>query len=280
MSNSAAIVPFPGSVGLASLPMYTLPEIEDSVSAWWRGVARHMRAAGISHAPDILTQPDSVMDNWTDKNLVFSQTCGFPLVYLLGEQARMIATPIYDAPGSDGPNYRSMIIVPDDLDVSTFADLQHMDAAVNAWDSQSGFNAFRALVASNTAKKTDEKFFARTIITGSHEGSMNAVRTRTAHCACIDGVTLALFQRYRPDALGGVRILCETDWAPGLPFITHGDASDDELQALRDGLFAALADPELAPLADKQLLKGAAVLELSDYRKISDMVEQGSNVQL
>lgn len=280
MNDSADCTAFPDTVGTASLPMYTLPEITDTVDKWWRGVARHMRTAGACTTPDTLVQPTSVLEHWTDENLVFSQTCGFPLIYLLKNKVRMIATPIYDAPGCKGPDYRSMIIVPKSLNAGEFTDLRHLDAAVNTRDSQSGFNAFRALISGATENQPDEKFFARTIVTGSHEGSIDAVRTGAAQCACIDGVTLALFRRYRPSALKGIRVLCETDRAPGLPFITHGETTDQNLQALRDGLFSALRDPELVPLADAQLLKGATVLEADDYDRISQMAEQGAGVHL
>ncbi len=278
MSDTADIVPFPSMAGLASMPMYTLPELESTVADWWRGVARHMRAAGVHQAPEFLTSPGAVLDHWLDEKLVFSQTCGFPLMFLLDDRVRLVATPIYDAPGCDGPTYRSMIIVPEDLDVSTLSDLSSLTVAINGRDSQSGFNAFRALVA--TVTEPDEKFFDRTIMTGAHSDSIKAVRQRTAHCAAIDGVTFALHQRYRPDAVAGIRILCETEAAPGLPFITSGKTSDDELAAIRDGLFAALADPELMPLADKQLLKGAAVLELEDYGVIKEMAAAGAAVDL
>ena len=278
MITSADVVPFPTTAGLASLPMYTLPEQADTVSAWWRGLGRHMREAGVSRAPEFLTKPDSVMEHWVDDKLLFSQTCGFPLIFLLEDRVRMVATPIYDAPGCDGPTYRSMIIVPDDLDVEGLADLRGLDVAVNERDSQSGFNAFRATVAS--VAEPGAPFFGRTVMTGAHRDSLRAVQDHSVQCAAIDGVTLALQQRYRPDLMAGVRILCETEPAPGLPFITRGDVSDDELEALRDGLFAALADPELKPLADKQLLTGAEVLELEDYAVIREMATAGAQVEL
>jgi ABC-type phosphate/phosphonate transport system substrate-binding protein len=276
--TTADIVPFPTTAGLASMPMYTLAETEDTVVAWWRGVARHMRACGVARAPEILTKPAVPLDHWLDDRLLFSQTCGFPLMFLLEGRVRVVATPIYDAPGCEGATYRSMIIVPDDLDVESIGDLHGLDVAINSRDSQSGFNAFRALLA--TVVEGGEKFFGRTMMTGAHADSIKAVRDGTAQCAAIDGVTYALHQRYQPDNLTGIRILCETAAAPGLPFITGGDVSDDELQAIRDGLFAAFADPELIPLADKQLLKGAAILDLQDYEIIKDMATIGALVDL
>ncbi len=278
MTNSAEIIPYPPPAGSASLPMYTLAEVEDTVGIWWRGLARHMREAGVTLTPETLSKPETLLDHWRSPNLIFSQTCGFPMLYLLGKAVRMVATPIYEAPGCEGPNYRSQIIVRDDLNIDSIADLENLDAAINSRDSQSGFNAFRASIA--VLEPGGDRFFARTLVTGSHEGSILAVRARNAHCACVDGVTLELYRRYRPSVLEGVRILCETPAAPGLPFITRGSASNDEVQALRDGLFNALADPALVPFADQQLLKGAAVLEPEDYAPIRNMVEIGAALEL
>jgi len=41
-----------------------------------------------------------------------------------------------------------------------------------------------------------------------------------------------------------------------------------------------LDDPELKPLADKQLLTGAAALELEDYAVIKEMAAAGAQVEL
>jgi len=91
-------------------------------------------------------------------------------------------------------------------------------------------------------------------------------------------VTLALFQRHRPDAVSGLRILDQTDPAPGLPYITRTGISDEELDALRTGLFAALADPELADVRADLLLKGAECIELDAYDTIRQMEKAGSGV--
>lgn len=258
--------------------MYALPEMEGPLRTWWQGLARHLRHAGVGRVPDRLDEPDDLPVHWLDDDLLFSQTCGYPLTHILDQKVTLIAVPIYDAPGCDGILYRSMIVVRDDLDVASLEDLQQCDVAINNWDSQSGFNALRARIASLATP--GERFFARTLITTGHARSIAAVCSGEAHCAAIDGVTLALFQRHRPEVVSRLRILDQTDPAPGLPYITRRDIATDELDALRAGLFAALADPELAAARADLLLTGAALVEWDDYDVIRHMETMGKKVVL
>ncbi len=276
MSPSADIIRLPTAARPVSLGMYALPEMSEPLRLWWEGLARHFREAGVERVPDKLDTPDDLISHWLDKDLLFSQTCGFPLTNVLEDRVTLIATPIYDAPGCDGIDYRSMIIVRDDLNIDTLEDLRACDVAINNWDSQSGFNALRAKIS--TLAEPGERFFDRTMLTTGHGRSIEAVRNGEAHCAAIDGVTFALFERYRPEDIAGLRIIDQTDPSPGLPYITRRDIEDEELDAIRTGLFAALADPQLTvPRADL-LLKGAEVVELDTYDKIRQMAVQGKDV--
>jgi len=276
VTSSVNIVRLPTAARPISLPMYALPEMTEQLHAWWLGLARHLRDAGVERVPDKLDEPTDIPVHWLDKDLLFSQTCGYPLTHLLEHRVTLIATPIYDAPGCDGILYRSMIIVRDDLNVSALEDLKSCDVAINNWDSQSGFNALRARISDLATP--GERFFGRTMITTSHTRSIAAVMNGEAQCASIDGVTLALFQRHRPDVVSGLRVLDQTDPAPGLPYITRKDISDDELEALRTGLFAALADPELSDARADLLLKGAECIDLDAYDAIRHMEAIGTGV--
>lgn len=278
MKTSAKIIRLPSAARPASLPMYTLPEIEGAAHIWWQGLARHLRQAGVDRVPGQLDEPDDLLVHWLDDDLLFSQTCGYPLTHVLNQQVSLVATPAYDAPGCDGAMYRSMIVVREDFQAASLGDLRHCDVAINSWDSQSGFNALRARLA--PLATPGERFFARTLITTSHRHSIAAVSSGEAQCAAIDGVTLALFQRHRPDDVAGLHIIDQTDAAPGLPYITRRDISAGELEALRSGLFTALADPELADARADLLLTGAALVERDAYDVIVDMEAAGREILL
>jgi ABC-type phosphate/phosphonate transport system substrate-binding protein len=261
--------------------MYNLPELEDIISMWWAGVARHMRDAGVKNVPDVLSTPVDQLQHWLDPDLLFSQTCGYPLVTVLKDKVNIIAIPLYNAPGCEGSDYSSMIIVREGLKANSLADLAGLDVAINGRDSHSGYNILRAMVA-DLIKPEDSmnKFFNRTLITHAHARSITSVKSGEAHCASIDAVTLALIRKYRPDDLQGIRVLCQSPPAPGLPFITKGNISDDELIKMQAGLFSALADKDLAPLCDALLIKGATLAQSEEYQRILDIEQAGSGIIL
>jgi len=199
--------------------MYVLPEMRESLHAWWSGLAHHLREAGVERVPAELDEPSDMPVHWLDQDLLLSQTCGYPLTHVLKDRVTLVATPIYEAHGCDGVMYKSMVVVSESLDVETIQDLHQCDVAINNWDSQSGFNSLRAKIAPYAA--SGERFFARTLVTTSHARSIEAVLAGDAQCAAIDGVTLALFKRHRPDRVAGLRILDQTEAVPGLPYITR-----------------------------------------------------------
>jgi ABC-type phosphate/phosphonate transport system substrate-binding protein len=253
---------------IATLPMYNPPEAPGASAALWQGLARHFRRAGIADVPDSLTFGPALPDHWYSPDLLFSQTCGYPLTHALKGRVQLLATPCYDAPGCEGASYRSYLVVPAESPVMSIADLRGRRAAFNTPDSQSGMNALRSVVAPLADKG---RFFGQVIETGSHAGSLDLVAGGGADVAAIDCVSLALYTLYRRPAALRVRKLCPTPSAPSLPFITAGTASHETTLQLRDGLRAAMADPDLAGARQALLLRDIMLLPESAYEPILDM---------
>src|SRR5258708_4154660 len=132
-------------MSLASLPMYNLPETAGATAALWRGLARHFRRAGIPDVPDALAAQPKVPDHWLSPDLLFSQTCGYPLTHALAGGVQLLATPCYDAPGCDGPSYCSILVVAAGSQATSPADLQGKRAAFNTPDFPSGIHSLRAV---------------------------------------------------------------------------------------------------------------------------------------
>ena len=154
---------------LASLPMYNLPETEDATRILWHGLAEHLRSAGIQDVPDTLTRHLNVPEHWLSPNLLFSQTCGYPLTHTLKGRVRLVATPCYDAPGCEDAEYCSILVVPASASTRSFGDLRGKRAAFTSFHSHSGFNALRALAAPLAEAG---HFFGEAIQTGSHAASL------------------------------------------------------------------------------------------------------------
>jgi ABC-type phosphate/phosphonate transport system substrate-binding protein len=255
-------------MALASLPMYDLQELRVATDAWWQGLARAFRREGIADVPDALDRREAYGDLWLTRDLLFSQTCGYPLTHALAGRVELVATPCYRTDGCEGPAYCSFVVVRADDAATAVADLRGRRCAVNSGDSQSGCNALRALVA---ATANGERFFGNVAITGGHCASLALVASGQADVAAVDCVTHGLLARHRPQALVGTRMLCRTASAPGLPYVTRAGAEPDLLRRLRAGLDRAFAEPQLADARNALLLDGAAVLPLAAYDRIGEM---------
>lgn len=251
---------------LASLPMYDLPGAQPITDRWWSGLADHFRQAGIDGVPARLAR--NPRPAWTDRQLLFSQTCGYPLINALSGQVSLVCTPAYGAPGCTGAQYSSVLVVPADLRADDLSEVRGGICAFNARDSQSGFNVLRRMVASLAAGRP---FFREVIQTGSHRASLECVAEGRADVCALDAVTHALVARYHPDRLEGTRILQFSPQAPGLPYIAGPAVGPDVVARLRDGVYAALVDPALADVRDGLFITGAEFVPRVAYDDMAVM---------
>src|SRR5262245_36812262 len=127
--------------------MYDLPEPARATNALWRGLARHFRQAGLSEVPERLTPNPDLPAHWLSPDLLFGQTCGYPLRRAVRGRVRVVATPRYAAAGCEGARYCSLLLVQEASGYRALEDLRGARAAFNGTDSQSGYNALRYLVA-------------------------------------------------------------------------------------------------------------------------------------
>lgn len=255
-------------MGLASLPMYDLPEVTAATDAWWSGLARAMAREGIADVPDRLTRGEDLHAAWRAPDLLFSQTCGYPLTHALKGRVRAVATPAYDCPGCAGPAYCSVIVVRADDPAGSLQDLRGRSAAINNPGSQSGYSALRAAVA---PLARDGRFFGGVVRSGGHAASLAMVANEEADVCAVDCVTYALLARHRPAAVEGLRVLTRSAVAPGLPYVTRAAADGDLLARLRGALFAALEDPALTSARETVYLAGAEVLPEAAYERILEL---------
>ncbi len=248
--------------------MYDLPELVSATDTWWRGLARAFAGAGVPEVPSALTRDMDMDSLWRAPDLLFAQTCGYPLTHAFEGWLRVVATPIYASPDCAGPEYRSVIVVRADDPAKGLGDLRGRAAAVNNLASQSGYNALRAAVAPLAKAGC---FFGPVLTSGGHAASLKLVQGGEADVCATDCVTYELLSRYRPQALAGLRVLDRTPTAPGLPYVTRETADDDLLARLRQGVFAALADPGLDSARTTLLIAGAEVLPEPAYQRVIEL---------
>jgi ABC-type phosphate/phosphonate transport system substrate-binding protein len=244
---------------IASLPMYDYPEVREATDAWWAGIARHL---GVSIS---LYRGGDYKAAWREPNLLFSQTCGYPLTHEFLGRLQSVATPHYGVDGCDGPNYSSVIFAREKLPPEEF---RGGVAAVNNPDSMSGMLAMK-LVFAPSAKQG--RFFRDVVISGGHVNSMRAVRDGKADVCAVDAVSAALVRRYRPGDVGGLVEVGRSPKVPGLPYVTSLSCKPAELQRLRSALDAAFREDRLAWAREALFLAGYSVLDAAAYDHIVEL---------
>ncbi len=249
---------------LASLPMYCEPELRAATERWWAGLAGHLQDRGVRGVPDALTWPEDYHAHWRAPGLLFSQTCGYPFVNVLGPAVKLVATPSYDAPGCEEARYGAHVVVREDAGAETVAALRGRRVAVNGMDSYSGCHVWRSILPGGDDVQS---FFGEIVTSGAHRASIRRVAAGEADACAVDCVTHALLSDHAGEELRGTRILTSSPTAPAMPYVTAAATPDEDIERLRAGLRAALADPALAPARRELRLTGARVLSDEDYRR-------------
>jgi ABC-type phosphate/phosphonate transport system substrate-binding protein len=256
-----------GETLIAILPMYDFPWTAAANDTLWASISARLATAGVQ-SPTRLTRGEEVAGLWRDPGLVFGQTCGYPYATGLKDAVALIATPEYSFAGCEGASHRSFIIRRAADPRRGLSEFRGAAAALNAYDSNTGMNLFRAAIASVAG---GAPFFRAIAVTGSHEASVEAVAEGRADLASIDCVSFALIGCGRPELIERVAIVAESPLSPGLPFIASAGLEQLTIDAVRGALFAALADPNLAEARAALGLKGARVTKDDDWDSILEL---------
>jgi ABC-type phosphate/phosphonate transport system substrate-binding protein len=251
---------------IASLAMYDAGGA--APAALWDTLRGGLEADGIADVPEDLSVPEDYDAAWLDAGLLLAQTCGYPLVHSLHGKVQYLGTPVYDVEGTEGPYYRSALVVRADHPAETLAELRGQRAAFNSGHSQSGYNAFRDAVARFAE---DGRFFSSAIPTGSHAASVQAIITDKADIAAIDAVSLALMDEKIRNA---IRVIGWTDKAPGLPLITSTATTHDDVNILRRNISYAFGDTFDSAARSYLKLSGFEVLPEGGYDSILAMEQR------
>jgi ABC-type phosphate/phosphonate transport system substrate-binding protein len=246
--------------------MYDFPEVRGATDAWWSGLARHLRRAGIADVPSQLLRRDNLIEQWNDPSLVLSQTCGYLLTHQLNAVLQPFATPHYAVAGCTGPTYSSVILTRIEYSGRSLNDFRGGVAVFSRPYSHAGYNAFRGLIAPLAG---GQPFFAKVINAGSHLDSIACIARGEGDLATIDCIVYAFVSRFRPQMLSGTCTLGYTAAAPAAPYVAPIGASADTLARLRRAVGDALADPSLAAARSDLFIASFSFDDAPDYDCIS-----------
>jgi len=245
-----------------ALPMYLgAPE---AVQSLWTVLRGPLLAAGLSGLPTQVDWPQDLHSHWLAPRLLLSQSCGYPLTHGLRGRVQVIGCFAYSAPQCLGTDCASVLVARQEHSQLGPQSFEYLRAAYNSADSQSGYNALRALVAPWSKQG---RFFGEALATGGHRESVDAVREGRADVAAIDCVTWALLQRYTPEITKGLCLVGQTARYPGLPLITSLDTPAAEVLALRSALQGLFAQPAAMQALQALAIVGFAVLDAMAYER-------------
>jgi ABC-type phosphate/phosphonate transport system substrate-binding protein len=256
----------------AMISMYDIPERRAAIDAWWTGLVRHWRAAGLSDIPATAHMPADLYELWLAPDVFIAQTCGYPLTHRLKDRVTLVATPVYAVEGCAGGNYHSVIVAPENSDVRTLDDVAGKTVAINGYDSQSGWNALRHSLIGKGAP-------ARILESGGHRKSVAAVREGRADVAAIDCISYANLAAVAPQEIAPLRVIARSASAPALPYVTRRDIASGDLQKLRAGLQSAVTDPALAETRAAMLIAGVEIVPLKAYDRMLEMEREADRAR-
>ena len=165
---------------------------------------------------------DTNEETYLSPDLLFGHTCGYPYMLRWRRTHRLLCVPEFDITGCKGTQYASWFICRSDDTRDSLASFYGATAAINGPDSNSGMNVLRYAV-SQFAR--DGNFFNRTLITGSHLNSFRSVVIGDADIASIDPITYHHIMRSDRSLENATKIVGQSAYTTGLPFIAHRDES-------------------------------------------------------
>ena len=249
--------------------MYDWPEFTQATDRLWASIRDNLSRAGID-VPASLDRTSPPAKTWQSPNLLLSQTCGLPLVADLSGKVKVLGSFAYQGIEPAG-SYHSVIITQENNKESSIR-LEGKRAVINGDDSYSGCLALKCFVADNGS---GESPFASVLVSGGHRDSLCAVANGSADIAAIDCVSWHLAKQCEP-AIKSLKVIAHTEGRPGLPLITHRNASVQEISVMRDALAGAVDDLDEKSCAMLGIQSFMACDE-SDYAPIAeDLARCGS----
>lgn len=251
----------------ASLPMYNLPEMREANARFWETLRGLLAERGLSDLPAGLAFERRPVPDRIEPDVLFTQTCGYPLETVFRGQTIRLGSPCYAVPGCDGPTHRALFLVAETSPIRTLADLKGRVFLLNSPVSNSGMNLPRRALAEIAG---GQPLFAAVVETGGHPASLDLLLRGEGDVASIDCVTYALWQRCRPDEARRVRVIAETPTSPSIPFVTSIETPSEIVAVLRAALAELGKSPRYAAVRDALLIADIVDVPDAAYRGLID----------
>ncbi|WP_447590421.1 phosphate/phosphite/phosphonate ABC transporter substrate-binding protein [Aquipseudomonas campi] len=252
------------STGYAELHMYTAPDAIHAANEAW--LALILERLGAQRLP---AQHLPLHALFESPQLLFTQTCGYPLMTALRGRVQVIGRPAYDLPDSYDGSHCSLLLVRQDDPRETLTELHGCRGAINNEDSNTGMNLLRHTLA---PWQRDGRFFSSLALSGGHRNSLRLLREGVVDLVAVDSVTYAYLARAGSEEVAGLRILARSAPSPTLPYIGPASLTAEQAGQIRSVLNQTLHEhPDIAAtLAISQVLP----VSEEDYQVLLDYQNQ------
>ncbi|MEO7710501.1 MAG: PhnD/SsuA/transferrin family substrate-binding protein [Caldimonas sp.] len=215
--------------------------------------------------------PDPIETLWQRPDLCGDFMCGWPFVRS-ARAMQPIAIPVPSPPRYAGlPRYCSEFLVRADSGWNTLSQTFGHRFGWMAADSQSGFNAPRAYLASFTTAERPNLYAQVQGPLGAPASALDALRAGTVDVIALDGFYLDLSRRHQPERLGGLVTVARTPWTP-IPLLVAAPGVDaGVVDLLRTKLVALHRDSSYATLLGDVLLERFVAPDLPAYAQLEAM---------
>lgn len=250
---------------LATLPMYDWPEVRTFTDRLWNDIAELLTEEGFD-CPTALERTQEIPQIWESGHCLFSQTCGWPYITRYRNSLTVLLTPHYGIEGCEGAFNSSRIVCRQNDDRQKLEQFGQSTAVINAIDSQSGHQALKSSLASQSISAP---FFKNCLISGSHLQSIKMVANETADICAIDPVSWQLARQFDAEHTNSLRVLTEGPYTPGLPFVCSNRFADEMAEKNISAKLLQLLGSNLDAALQKNLhITGASQLPLTDYENL------------
>ena len=260
----------------ASLPMYNLPEMRSANAQFWGALRGLLLEAGLGDVPETLVFERGPVPARLEAEMLFSQTCGYPLETVFKGQALRLGAPVYDVPGCAGATHRAFFLVRADFPARRLDDLRGGVFLLNSPLSNSGMNLPRRALAEIAGGKP---VFRQVIETGGHPASLDRLLRGEGDVASIDCVTYAFWRHYRPERRRGC-VSWPTPTSPSIPFVTSVATPAATVTILRTALHSIVHEERYRAVREGLMLADIVDVPEARYRALLDYRAGGCRARL
>ena len=251
--------------------MYDFPEVHTSTMEIVDALADSLSAIGLiahNEVPNASVHAD-LMRHWLGAGMLLSQSCGLPFIEELHTSVNVVGTPLWTDVSDDHGRYRTVIVVPESLGVTSIDQADGLRPVVNNTQSLSGWCSLGVALAE---AKFDQNLVQPYLMSGGHATSLQMLQDGEADIASIDSATFRLLSRHRPALVNNVRVIGYGPLVPATPIIVSKSSVVDTDEVFRV-VSEVFGRSELQAALGDIGISGFVRLTNSDYDGVMDLVK-------